>query len=347
MAKGVRNTLDSFVDMLPWPAAVIAASGRVTHVNAAMAALEIDLDPNEKPRFRTLFRHYCDALRGNPPWRTPQQVDVARETARGAMHERVWICPFGSRSCMIVCDETRLHELETGYAQNARLASLGFLLASASHEISNPLSAISSVVQLLESKRGVSSEVRRKGAILIAENVRRLVLITRTLNGFARVDDAARKVFLLDAAIDEAFQQLRHDSLGQAVEFVHRGDSKALVRGYQDQIRQVVLNVLINAARAMNGRGIINVLTQCVAPSGVRVTIGDTGPGIAAAHLARVFEPFFTTSLHDGGVGLGLAICSEIVHEHGGSIAARNGTAGGALFEITLPRAAAAGQMQP
>ena len=255
------------------------------------------------------------------------------------MHERIWLRRFASLSCLIVADESRLHELESGYAQNARLASLGFLLASVSHEINNPLSVISSMVQILQSKRGVSNEVRQKGASLIADNARRLLLITRKLTSFARVADTVRKPFSIDTAIDEAFLQLRHDSLGESVRFDHQRDPKATVLGYQDQIQQVFFNLFLNAAQATRGTGTISVATERVASRSLSVTVSDTGPGIAALHLARIFEPFFTTKPSGEGIGLGLAICNEILQEHRGSLAVKNNLFGGATFQVTLPLA--------
>ncbi len=347
MENPAWNAFDSFIDILPWPAAVVVESGRVTHVNPTMEARGMRLAEREEHHVRSLFPEYCAALQGDPPWLTPQEVDVVRQSGEGPVHEKVWIRPFGSRSCMIVCDQTRLQELEAGYAQNARLASLGFLLASVSHEINNPLSAISSMVQILQSKRGVSSEVRQKGTRLIAENARRLLLITRKLTSFARVDDTVRNRFSIDTAIDEAFLQVRYDSLGETVEFDHQRDPKAIVLGYQDQMQQVFFNLFLNAAQAMRGRGTISVVTERMAPVGVTVTIRDTGPGIPALHLPHIFEPFFTTKPSGDGIGLGLAISHEIIHEHGGNIIARHDPAGGTLFQLALPLASEARQAYP
>ena len=347
MTNTVLNSLESLIDVLPWPAAVVADSGQVTHLNPAMEARGLHLAPHQTPHVRSLFPEYSAALQSDPPWLTPGQVDVERQSASGPVHERIHVFRHGSKSGMIVCDETRLHELEAGYAQNARLASLGFLLASVSHEVNNPLSAISSMVQIIQSKRGVSSEVRQKGTNLIAENTRRLLLITRKLTSFARVDDTVRTRFSMDTAVDEAFLQLRYDSMGETVEFEHQREPAAIVLGYQDQAQQIFFNLFLNAAQALKGRGTISVITECVAPAEVSVTVSDTGPGIPEPYLTRIFEPFFTTKPSGDGIGLGLAICNEIVHEHGGSIAAKSNPAGGALFQLRFPLAVDARRAKP
>jgi signal transduction histidine kinase len=116
----------------------------------------------------------------------------------------------------------------------------------------------------------------------------------------------------------------------------HQRDERAIILGYQGQMQQVFFNLFLNAAQAMKGHGTISVTTELVAPATLIVTVSDTGPGIPAFHFDRIFKPFFTTK-SGSGIGLGLAISDEIVHEHSGAIIARNMTGGGALFQVTLP----------
>ncbi len=336
MMSARPHNLDSFIDILPWPSVLIADTGCVTRLNPPMEAAGVRLSEPGENHFRSLFPEYLAALQGDPGWLIPQEVEFTRQTPVGPVHERLWIRRLGAGSLMVVSDETRLRELEAGHAQNARLASLGFLLASVSHEINNPLSAISSIVQILQSKRGVSSEARQKGIAEIAENTRRLLLLTRKLTSFARVDDTTRTRFSIDTALDEAFLQLKYDSLGETVALEHQRDERGIVLGYQGQMQQVFFNLFLNAAQAMKGHGTISVTTELVAPATLIVTVSDTGPGIPAFHFDRIFKPFFTTK-SGSGIGLGLAISDEIVHEHSGAIIARNMTGGGALFQVTLP----------
>jgi len=336
MATAGRHGMDAYLDILPWPSALIARTGRVTRVNAAMAATGVRLSRRGENHVRSLFAEYMAALGGDSPWLTSQEAEVTRQTACGRLHERLWIRRAGSRSLMVVSDETRLRELEAGQGQNARLASLGFLLASVSHEINNPLSAISSIVQILQSRHGVTDEVRQKGIAQIAETAGRLLLLTRKLTSFARVDDAACARFSIDTALDEAFLQLKYDSLGETVALEHQRDERAIVLGHQGQMQQVFFNLFLNAAQAMKGHGTVTATTTLAGSSTITVTVDDTGPGIAADHFDDIFKPFFTTK-PGGGIGLGLAISNEIVHEHGGRIVAANKPDRGARFEITLP----------
>jgi two-component system NtrC family sensor kinase len=345
MSGSGPTDVESLIDVLPWPCALIGNTGVVTRINPAMEATGIRLSHGDRD-LRSLFPAYWTALHGEPRWLTAQEVEITRDTPCGSSHEKIWLRPLGDRSLLIVSDETRRRELETAHAQHARLASLGFLLASVSHEINNPVTAIASIAQILQSRRGVSADVRKKGIAQIADNVQRLLLLTRKLTGFARVDDTTRTRFPVDSAIDEAFLQLKYDSLGETVALDHQRDERAIVLGYQGQLQQVFLNLFLNAAQAMKGHGTISVSTEIASPSTLVVTVGDSGPGIPDVHIEHIFKPFFTTKC-GSGMGLGLAIGSEIIHEHGGAMLARNRSDSGALFEITLPLARNEGRSAP
>jgi two-component system, NtrC family, sensor kinase len=221
-------------------------------------------------------------------------------------------------------------------AQTQRLASLGFMLASVCHEVSNPLAAVSSMLQILQSKRGVTPETMEKGLASIAANVARVVAITKKLGDFSRVGGDAPAPLAIDDAVEAAATLLRQTEHGQGVDVDYQGAPGVTVHSRPGEVEQVVFNVFLNAAQAMQGTGIIHAQAQ---PNGRQVTLSirDTGPGIAAQHLPRVFEPFFTTKQPGEGTGLGLAISYEIVHELGGTIQAANDPRGGARFEIRLP----------
>jgi len=222
------------------------------------------------------------------------------------------------------------------HAQTQRLASLGFMLASVCHEVSNPLSAIYSMVQILQSKRGVTPETMEKGLASIAANIARVLAITRKLGDFSRVRGDVPVPVAIDFAVDAALSLLRHSACGASVEVRYQGAPGAIVLAHPGELEQVVFNIVLNAAQAMQGAGRIDSHAT-VSNDSVTLSVCDTGPGIPPEHLGRVFEPFFTTKEPGEGTGLGLAIGYEIAHELGGTIRARNAAQGGACFEIVLP----------
>ena len=222
--------------------------------------------------------------------------------------------------------------------QTQRLASLGFMLASVCHEVSNPLAAVSSMVQILQSRRGVSAETMTKGLASISSNIARVLAITKKLGDFSRVTGDAPIALEIDDAVEAAGSLLRHSPGGHGVALDYARAPGARVLARPSELHQVIFNVLLNASQAMGGAGRIDVAAR---HEGARVALSlrDHGPGIAPEHLRRLFDPFFTTKAPGEGTGLGLAISYEIVHELGGEIRAANHPDGGACFEIVLPAA--------
>jgi C4-dicarboxylate-specific signal transduction histidine kinase len=247
---------------------------------------------------------------------------------------------FRSTSFIPVTDPIRLRSEEPqppeSSAQTQRLASLGFMLASVCHEVSNPLAAVSSMLQILKSKRGVTPETMKKGLASIEANIARVLEITRRLGEFSRVGSEAPAPLAIDDAVDSAVALLRHSAWGKGIEVAHERARGATVPSRPGELQQVVFNLLLNAAQATGGKGRIDVRASR-AGGEVKLEVRDHGPGIAPEHLARVFDPFFTTKPPGEGTGLGLAISYEIVHGLGGSIRAANAPEGGACFEIVLP----------
>jgi C4-dicarboxylate-specific signal transduction histidine kinase len=225
-------------------------------------------------------------------------------------------------------------------AQTQRLAALGFMLAGVCHEVSNPLAAIHSMLQILQSKRGVSPETLDKGLASIGANIARVLAITRKLGDFSRVGGEAPAPVAIDAAMEAAIALLRHSDQAPNVTLVYRGLAGVNVLARPGQLEQVLFNLLLNAAQAMGGDGRIEAQLRLEGASAV-LAVRDSGPGIAPEHLARIFEPFFSTKPAGEGVGLGLAISNEIAHELGGAMRAFNPPGGGACFELTLPLARA------
>jgi C4-dicarboxylate-specific signal transduction histidine kinase len=225
--------------------------------------------------------------------------------------------------------------------QTQRLASLGFMLAGVCHEVSNPLAAVSSMLQILQSRRGVSAETLAKGLASISSNIARVLAITKKLGDFSRVTGDAPAALEIDEAVEAAAALLRHSPHGHGVVLDYRGAPGVRVLARPSELQQVVFNILLNAAQAMQGAGRIEAAARLEGPR-VVLTIRDHGPGIPEQHLPRLFDPFFTTKRPGEGTGLGLAISYEIVQELRGSMRAANHAQGGACFEVALPASRAA-----
>jgi two-component system sensor histidine kinase PilS (NtrC family) len=229
-------------------------------------------------------------------------------------------------------DLSRVRILEQELEQSRRLAALGELSATFAHEVRNPLSAVSGAFQLLSSAAAFSDDDRTLVAIAGKETAR----IERLVNDLLqytrpRTPDRNRcDVAQIAREVLDAFV------LGQDEDLVviRRCDESVPAEVDPFQIKQVLWNLLRNAAQAVEGNGTVELE---VAPdkNGVRIRVSDNGPGIPVLERNRVFEPFVSTRRQ--GMGLGLAICARIIRDHDGSIEIGDATRGGAEFQIWLP----------
>ncbi len=332
----IQEILTAFFDSLPWPVVMLDEGGAVTFINREMRHSGVAPDAPGGASLVAMFPQYHAALRGEVPWLTPQAAVVTRDDHGTTVNERITLHRLPLGACLFV-----IRQPETtgglGDAQLARLASLGFMIAGVCHEVANPLTAISSTVQLLRSTPACPPALLEKGLANIAANVQRVLDISRKLNDFSRASDDAHAAFNLFATVNDALLHVHQDNLMHDVGVVCTLDHATVVHGDPGQLQQVFCNVFTNAAQAMHGRGKIFIRDTRPDANTVEIAIRDTGPGIAERDLPRLFEPFFTTKPAGHGTGLGLAISSEIVLSHGGSMRAANDGEGGACFYIRLP----------
>ena len=231
-------------------------------------------------------------------------------------------------------DITERKLAEQRLVEQGALVRLGQMAAVVAHEVKNPLAGIAGAVQIIGGRlpedsadRQIVKEVLARIAALDA-SVKDLLLFARP-----RMPQRVRVPVL--GMLRETVELLRRDPQAQGVA-IELPASDAVVLADPEQVRSVVLNVLLNAAQAMQGRGEVRVSlgvrgAQCV------LGFADRGPGIPADIRERIFEPFFTTKHR--GTGLGLAIARRIIELHGGRVDARFPLEGGTLVEIELPLA--------
>lgn len=280
---------------------------------------------------------YMSALQGEPPWQMPQQVDVSRSLPSGDhAHERLVLRRTAWGACLSVTEVSVERPLDTADLQTARLAALGFMVAGVCHEVTNPLTSLHSIVQILRSEPALAPDLLRKGLDNIAINVNRILEISRRLVKFSRIGDEPRQRLPIDRVVDEALSELRQQGVLRDIEVRHTGEPAAMVHGNPGQLRQIFLNLFMNAAQAMAGRGRLEIETRRTVRL-TEVSISDSGPGVPVALASRIFEPFFTTRSEFHGTGLGLSVSAEIAHEHHGAIDLRHSSPAGATFAVSLP----------
>lgn len=243
------------------------------------------------------------------------------------------------RVVMRVKDATeQLQRQQQELLRAERLAALGQLAASVAHEIRNPLTGIKMLIESALRPRATRS-LAEQDLQVIHREVLRLEQSVQSLLSFARLPDPQIKPSDLREIVQQAVVLMRPRAHHQRAEFDLRLPAQpVLVKADPAQISTVLVNLFLNALDAMSQAGRISV--ECLpAKNGfVSLRVCDSGPGLPANVLERLFQPFVTTKPH--GTGLGLSLSSRILQEHGGTLDAVNRPEGGACFTLSLPLSA-------
>ncbi len=238
--------------------------------------------------------------------------------------------------------EERTRDLRTaqdGLVQSAKLAALGQMSAALAHEINQPLTAqrmqLATLRLLLDHGR---VDDAYKALKPVDDMLTRMAALTGHLKTFARKSPSGLRERLdLAAVVDQALQLLDTRLRDEQISTVLHLTRPAWVRGDAIRLEQVLINLLRNALDAMVGQPLKRLEVRLEADEQLwRLTVSDSGTGIAEEHLAQVFDPFFTTKAVGDGLGLGLAVSFAIIHESGGRLTADNHEHG-AVFCVTLP----------
>lgn len=250
---------------------------------------------------------------------------------------------------LVIEDVTERVALEREVQQAEKLAVLGQLAAGIAHQIGTPLNVISGSAEYLTMEWGADRPRPRELEIIIAQTDRITKLIQQLLN-FARPVHMAQQPVKLNDLLQDVLSLTEHQIAKERITI--RTDFQPDlpdITGDANQMEQAFLNIVINAWHAMPLGGTLTLRTQSIGPSdrlrragrpvpvGVEVAISDTGVGIPAEHLPRIFDPFFSTKGVGKGTGLGLAISRRIVEDHHGTIEVASEAGRGTTVTIRLP----------
>jgi two-component system, NtrC family, sensor kinase len=268
-------------------------------------------------------------------------MEVVRDVKKGRTERRIQITGndeigelAGSFNRMVDIIE-RNKEMEKALSQQAKMASLGVLSSKVAHEINNPLGVILGYASHLEGKVPVDAPIYRYVQDIKAES-RRCKKIVEDLLSYARVPSPKLAAKDLNAILREIVRFASDLPETRDTEIVTLFASDLpLVKVDEDQMYQIAINLILNAANAIEGKGRIVVGTELGPMSEAVITFGDTGSGIPPELLDKIFEPFFTTK--PKGTGLGLAITRQIVKQHLGTISVESIVGVGTKFTLRLP----------
>ena len=236
----------------------------------------------------------------------------------------------------------QLLQAQAEAAQGEKLASIGMLASGIAHELNNPLTGVLTFTSLLRKKMPAGSQDAEDLDLVIRETKRCAGIIRRLLD-FAREKVPVKGLFDLNQVVRDTVAFVERSASLERVDIsLTLAPELPQVFGDADLVKQVVLNIVVNAQQAIDGPGRIEVCTR-MRPDGpaddpqVEVSISDTGAGISPQNLEHIFDPFFTTKEVGKGTGLGLSVSYGIIKSHGGDIAVHSAVGEGSTFRIHLP----------
>src|SRR3954469_4801580 len=250
-------------------------------------------------------------------------------------------CPQRSREVLcLIRDATEEKTLQQQLVQSEKMGAIGQLVSGVAHELNNPLASITAFAQLMLSDGNLNKDDRH-ATETIAGEARRAARIVHNLLTFARQHKAEKTHADVNQVIENTLELRGYDLNVRGIQIDRLyadPPPSTMVDSYQ--LQQVILNLVTNAEQAMAGieraHHRLTVRTRTDVET-VHVEIEDTGPGIPADSVERIFNPFYTTKSVGHGTGLGLSISMGIISEHGGRIWAENVAGGGARFCVDLP----------
>ena len=252
-----------------------------------------------------------------------------------------------TRALVFIRDVTdkKLNELQLMQAE--KMSSIGMLAAGVAHEINNPLTSVAgyseALLRRLRDDRALAEDSRLKDfktylEVIIRESYRCKGIIDSLLS-FSRKSEGAVGLVDLNQILGEVLELVRHKARNEKIEIREQLQTDLpMVKGDASGLRQVFLNLTVNALQAIDGPGIIAIATSDQESGMVTASISDTGCGIPPAMLEQIWDPFFTTKEVGKGVGLGLAVSYNIIKKHGGEVSAESKPGKGSKFTVRLPQ---------
>ncbi len=245
---------------------------------------------------------------------------------------------FNSMATELKDRDESLKEAQAKLIQSEKMAAFGQLGAGIAHEVKNPLSGILGYAELSLMKMK-EDEPSYEYVKIIEKETMRCNKIIENLLKFSRQEKVAFEPMKVNFVLDDSVAIVDHQ-LGMHQITLERDCAPDLPKtmGNGNQIQQVLMNIMINAQQAMDGKpGSVKISTRGIEGERIEIRVDDTGPGISEEVRSKLFEPFFTTKSAGKGTGLGLSVSYGIIKDHGGDITVESEAGKGSTFVITLP----------
>ncbi|MCF7826754.1 MAG: PAS domain S-box protein [Candidatus Marinimicrobia bacterium] len=237
----------------------------------------------------------------------------------------------------IIRDISELQTIEHQMRQSDRLATVGQLAAGVAHEIGNPLTSISSLVQLLERRMENPDHISKLARI--RSNIERITKIVHELVDFTRPQATDVQSVQINDVVQNAVGLMSYDNRSQKIKInLNLSPSLPRIKASPDKLHQVIVNLLVNAFDAMKESGDKIMITTSANASTISIAVTDNGGGMKSEVMDKIFEPFFTTKDVGKGTGLGLSVSHGIINSMNGSLSVSSSPGDGATFLIEIPK---------
>lgn len=333
---GERNLMEGVVNSISSAIIPFSSTGRMISINTKGRAILGD-EPAPGDHYRVVFANWPELVKRIEDTVTGQLAFGRKPFTADGKYFDVGVFPIGSDMeqgiTVTVRDETEKERMREEITRMDRFASLGRLSAGIAHEIRNPLTGITLLLDDLHDRSSIDAESRDMLEKALAEIER----VEKLINALLSYASPPRSEFSrgdIGIVIDSTLLFFRKACERAGVTLAGRVGTIPPFVFDPDKIRQMLLNLLRNALMATESGGVITV-TADLETEWVKLVVSDTGQGIPAADIDQVFEPFFTRSR--GGTGLGLSITQRIVEEHHGTITVESFEGAGTTFTVKLP----------
>ncbi|MBP1746809.1 MAG: hypothetical protein H6Q54_1424 [Deltaproteobacteria bacterium] len=237
------------------------------------------------------------------------------------------------QTLVLIQDITDMKRMEEQLMHSEKLSALARISAGVAHEIGNPLTSISSYVQILREMQ--HDEFTNESLDTIAKHINRIADIVRQMSSFSRTAISELKPLDVRDLVVLTLDLVKYDKRMKNITIdLDIPEELPRVIVNETQSLQVFMNIILNAADAMSGNGALEIKAERLERY-VEVSFSDTGPGIPVEHMEKIFDPFFTTK--EKGTGLGLAVSYNIIKSYQGDIEVGNKPGGGTIFKVRLP----------
>jgi signal transduction histidine kinase len=298
---------------------------------ASYGVLYLALPPEQRQPFAVLL---MTVVLGWVTWTSDAMAQLLKRVGDHLVHLNKALQENQAQLEERIAERSReLQEAQAHVLHQEKMAAFGLLAAGIAHEVGNPLTSISSLVQMLQ--RRDSDSYTQEKLRLVSGQLQRIQTTLRELITFSRPASSQRTRVLLPEVLDEALNIAKYykRTKGRIIERDVPPDLPPFA-GIRDQLVQVFLNLVLNAIDATDKGGRIILRAQCQDGT-LQVDVHDDGPGIPPQHAARLFQPYFTTKRH--GTGLGLFVTRKLVAQHGGTVDFEIRQGEGTVFRVRLP----------